>query len=337
MHNGCFKCRRFDQSHSVHNCPHGFPDARGYRKVTTTCDCAGNAPKKLVNKATNAGKGKAVAAVTNNEVAEESDDEDFVSAVMPSAVLGNGSFSEGDVSPPLRSKHFITKFKVPATHLDFPLTYASLVDNGAHFVLIRPEVADELHLKRYPLKTPETVSVAIEDGKKKKEMTLYYYVKFAVTSLDGAWTSKTIYAIVAPGLCMPIILGLPFLIHNDIVTDHAARSCIDKKTGYNILHPVITPPPTKRKCAKEQIKFMKAAKKLALTELTEVCRKRMAEKKLTFEEVKDVDIVAAIRDAIENIALTEQLKVLEEDIKKDFRPVFEPIPHVDDLPKDYYA
>jgi hypothetical protein len=137
---------------------------------------------------------------------------------------------------------------------------------------------------------------------------------------------------------MPIILGLPFLIHNDIVTDHAERSCVDKKTGYNFLNPTpVFPPPPPRMRAKEQIKFTKAAKKEVLAELTEVCCKCVTENKLTFEEVKDIDVIAAIWDAIELIALKEQLKKHGDDIKKDFRPIFEPIPHVDDLPRDYMA
>jgi len=298
----------------------------------------GNAPKKNGKPSTSV-KGKSVAAVTNEDMTLASEDEDdYIAAVMPSAVLGNGSFSESDVSPPLRSKHFVAKFNIFADHLDFPLTYSSLVDNGAHLVLIRPEVVDQLRLQRHPLKTPEIVSVAIEDGKKKKRMKLYHYVKFAVTSTDNVWTSKVIHAIVAPGLCMPLILGLPFLIHNDIVTDHALRSCIDKKSGYNILNPSrVHPPPPLRKRLRQQINDTKAAKKKALAELGEVCRKRIAEKKLTFEDVKDVDVIAAIRDTIENIALTEQLKAHGDKIKKEFKPIFEPIPHVDDLPRDYMA
>ena len=226
-----------------HNCPNGFPDGKSYKRITATCDACGKAPKKEGKPAPSA-KGKAVAAITTDNMTTGSDDKDFVAAVMPSAVLGNGSFSESDVSPPLRSKHFVAKFQIFADHLDFPLTYTSLVDNGAHIVLIRPEVADELRLQRHPLKKPEIVSVAIEDGKKKKKMTLYHFVKFTVTSTDNVWTSKIIHALVAPGLCMPIILGLPFLIHNDIITDHAERSCVDKKTGYNFLNPApISPPP----------------------------------------------------------------------------------------------
>jgi len=341
LHNGCFKCRRFNQSHGAADCPNGFPDGNTYKKITPTRDAAGNPPKPVPIASSSGGssKGKAVASITPAEGETTSDEEgDFVTAVFPSAVLGNGSFSEEDVSPPLRSKHFIAKFKVYGPHLDFALTYAALIDNGAHVVLIRPEVVEELGLERHLLPVPEPVDVAITDGKKKAKKLLSHYVKLSVTSTDNAWTSKTVHALIAPGLCMPLILGLPFLIHNDIVTDHAARSCIDKKTDYNLLHPskIVPPrPPPMRITAK--IKETKAAKKLILKELTSVCRKRAEEGKLVFEDVKDVDLVGAVRGAIENIALKERLKDLEVEIKKDFREVFEEIPHVKDLPTDYMA
>jgi hypothetical protein len=71
-------------------------------------------------------KGKVVAAITtNNMTTMSNDDDDFVAAVMPSAILGNGSFSESDVSPPLHSKHFIAKFQIFVDHLDFPLVFGS--------------------------------------------------------------------------------------------------------------------------------------------------------------------------------------------------------------------
>ena len=317
-HNGCFKCRHFDQSHGSHNCPHGFPDGKSYKKITATCDACGNAPKK--EKAPHSTKGKAIATImTDNMTTGSDDDNDFVAAVMPSAVLSNSSFSESNISPPLCSKHFIAKFQIFADHLDFPLTYASLIDNSAHLVLICPEVANELRLQCHPLKKPEIVSVTIKDGKKKKKMTLYHFVKFTVTSMDNIWTSKVIHALVASGLCMPIILGLPFLIHNNIVTNHAECSCVDKKTGYNFLNPaLVSPPPPLCMWVKEQIKFMKEAKKEVLTELAKVCHKCIAEKKLTFKEVKDVNVITAIRDTIEIIALKEQLEKHGADIKKIF-------------------
>ena len=58
---------------------------------------------------------------------------------------------------------------------------------------------------------------------------------------------------------------------------------------------------------------------------------------MTFEPVNNVDVIAAICDTIENIALKEQLKSLGDNVKKDFCEVFEQIPHFEDLPKDYMA
>ena len=50
-----------------------------------------------------------------------------------------------------------------------------------------------------------------------------------------------------------------------------------------------------------------------------------------------MDVVAAIKDAIEIIALREKLKSVEKEIKQEFRQVFEEIPYVKDLPTDYMA
>jgi hypothetical protein len=173
-------------------------------------------------------------------------------------------------------------------------------------------------------------------------MMLTDYVKLTVTTIDNAWTSGTVCAIIAPGLCMPIILGLPFLEHNNIVMDHNNCSCIDKKTGYNILSPAVIEPPLPPPLPPgpklhEQARYLKNAKKLALCELLLVCKQCVHDKKLYFEYVKDVDVVASIHDAIESIAFKDRLRKKAEKVKKDFREIFEPIPHIDRLPMDYVA
>ncbi|KAF8176500.1 hypothetical protein BJ912DRAFT_930713 [Pholiota molesta] len=145
-HNGCFKCRRFNQTHGSKDCPHDFPDAESYVKITAKRDAAGNAPKAKANSssAPSSSKAKAVASIAPAENAAESSSEDesnYVSSVMPNAALGEGSSSEDDLF---------------AKGLDFALVYSSLVDNGAHVVLIRPEVVDELQLERIALTRPET-------------------------------------------------------------------------------------------------------------------------------------------------------------------------------------
>jgi Aspartyl protease len=174
---GCFKGQQFNQSQKSSTCPNGFPAAAGYKKVTTTHDAMGNAPKKTTPFLPN--KGKSIAAVLPEDTPMSSKEDDVVAAVMPSTVLGNGFFSEGDVSPTLHEKHLILKFQIAAQHLDFPLKFNAMLDNGAHVVLIHPDTVSELQLKRSKLKKHKKVSIAISN-KKKETMTLVDYVKFSV-------------------------------------------------------------------------------------------------------------------------------------------------------------
>ena len=94
-----------NQSLGAADCPNGFPDGNTYKKITTTHDTAGNAPKQPAptsSAANTKGKGKAVATITPAEQEDSEDDNrDFITTVMPSAVLGNGFLSEEDMSPPL--------------------------------------------------------------------------------------------------------------------------------------------------------------------------------------------------------------------------------------------
>ncbi|EDR15393.1 uncharacterized protein LACBIDRAFT_321191 [Laccaria bicolor S238N-H82] len=79
-----------------------------------------------------------------------------------------------------------------------------------HYVkLFCPELVERLGLKMHDLAEPELVDVAFNNQQKKTK--LYHYVKLSLTSLDSSWTSCTVRAVVTPGLCAPIILGLPWL------------------------------------------------------------------------------------------------------------------------------
>jgi hypothetical protein len=69
-----------------------------------------------------------------------------------------------------------------------------------------------------------------------------------------------------------MILGLPFLVHNDIVVDASARTVIDKKCNFNLLHPVAPPPPLSLKQKlREFFKELKEDHKLMVAELKMVC------------------------------------------------------------------
>jgi hypothetical protein len=281
---GCFKCRKIYQSKDHINAEASkktceFPPGENYRaltweyanKVKAIREARkASAPTKAIASTSSA---PPTASTTSSSLVEvnTSNDSDFIASIFgplaSSSVIGNGSFSsDGDssVCQPFKSKHYVWKCKIDGTLDKFPLTVSTLIDNGAHMVLIRPETVKQLGLASFPLPQPETIDVAISSSGSTKK-TLSHFVKFKATSLDGLWTSRTVFAIIAPGLCMPIIFGLPFLEFNEIISDHSRRSCIHKKSGYNLINPAIpTPPSPPRPKLKEQLKSNRRFKAEAL-------------------------------------------------------------------------
>jgi len=236
---GCFKCRKIfvPNNHTASTCPDGFPSPDNYKPLTL--DFANKMKLQHAGKQSKSSSTmKAVAAIGNAlpsasilEVNSLSN-LDFVASIFGplagSSVISDASFSYGDVSvsPPFKSKHFVWKCTIDGPSVEFPLKQLSLIDNGSHLVLIQPESVCHLGLPMFPLPEPELVDVVISSSASKK-LSLTHYVKIKLTSLDGQWTSRTVFAIIAPGLCMPLILGLPFFEHNNIICDHKRRSCID--------------------------------------------------------------------------------------------------------------
>ncbi|EDR02067.1 reverse transcriptase-RNase H-integrase [Laccaria bicolor S238N-H82] len=338
-HDGCTKCRRFYVGHRSHNCDLGFPTAKGY-KTLTVADALTAKKAKATSKSTT----KAVSATIST--VDSSDDEvTAAAAVLPNSPKVYASDSEEDadvsrcnVSAPLRVKHLFWNCQIHGLIDDFPVKTRALIDNGAHLVLIRPELAAELGLKKYRLREPEIVDVALKNSESNHRCELSKYVKLSFTSLDARWTSRKVKAIIAPGLCAPVILGLPFLQHNSIVVDHADRSCIDKKSGYDLLNPPpCLPPPPPKPRLREQIKNTKADKKLVLAELMLMCHDRQKSGKGIPEEVAPFNVAGAIRERVETLAAEEALQKREKGIKSEFKEIFEPIPHIDELPTGIVA
>src|SRR5271155_294309 len=57
----------------------------------------------------------------------------------------------------------------------------------------------------------------------------------------------------------------------------------------------------------------------------------------TFEDVRAVDVVGAIRTCIEALASKELLLRKDAQLRADFHEIFEPIPHIDELPTEVFA
>jgi hypothetical protein len=339
-HEGCTKCRRFYTDHCSQSCPNGLPLGKGYKTLTMTDVLAakkGKAVSKLV--------AKPVAATSASIDAVDTDEDvSATAAILPHSAndYTSDSDEDWDVSrhevshTPHRGKRLIWNCQINSLMTDFPIKTCTLIDNGAHLVLIRPELVEELGLKKYRLHKPEPVSIAFSNEKKKTE--LYYYVKLSLSSLDSAWTSRIVKAIITPGLCLPLILGLPWLEHNSIVIDHAARTCIDKINSYDLLNPPdIVPPPPPKPRLREQLKAIKADKKLMLSELMMVCHDRIKAKNLKSEEVKNFDVAGAVRKRLDVLVAQEQMNTQEAKLKGEYKAIFEPIPHADKLPKEIVA
>ena len=342
-HDGCTKCRKFYVGHRSRDCPTGFPSGKGYKTLSVADALAAKRGKSTTTASSSASSSKQPSKAVAATAPSSDDEPNVIAMVLPSASdytsdsEENADIAERDVSPPIKSKHLVWECQIHGLLTDFPVKTKALIDNGAHVVLIRPDLVTKLNLRKHRLHEPEIVNVAMNNGKKSSS-ELYEYVKLSLTSLDAAWTSKSVKALIAPNLCIPVILGLPFLMHNTIVTNHAARTCIDKTVNYDLLNPpTISPPPPPKPRLHEQLAETKSDKKLMLAELMLVCNNRFKNRSLCPQVTEDFNVAGAIRDRIEILATVESLAKRDAEARKEFKQVFEPIPHVNELPTDVYA
>lgn len=160
-----------------------------------------------------------------------------IAAVFPSRAVSNGE----KLKAPLHVEHLFWRCAVAGASSDKELVpvFETLIDHGAHAVLIRESVVNELNLKRRKLPCPEEVEGAMTNpGDSGKTTTLTEYVKLKLYCPVSGWAARTVRAIIAPLLCAPIILGLPWIGFNDILVDVSLRTAICKTDGVDILHPI---------------------------------------------------------------------------------------------------
>ena len=137
---------------------------------------------------------------------------------------------------------------------------------------------------------------------------------------------------------MPVILRLPFLIHNMIITDHASQTCIDKNANYDLLNPLpVSPPPPPKLHLCEKLVEIKADKKLMLAELMLGCNDHLKSQKRCPHVTEDSNVVGAIHEQIEILSTKETLAKRDTDVRTEFKEVFEPILHVNEPPTNVFA
>ncbi|KAI6095623.1 hypothetical protein F5141DRAFT_988573, partial [Pisolithus sp. B1] len=229
---GCFKCQWFFQNHTTHNCLNDFPDANTY-KMLTADDVESAQGKKCPHP---------VAVVTEEEPAVKcacSSDDERVAVVMPSVALGDGSDSGEEYVALFSVPHFHWSCLVNGPNVPSAISMKALIDNGSHLVLIDAALVKQLGLHHHSLPKPYTVSVALSLGDHKC-LSLQQYVVLSCYSSDGLFCSHSVHAVIAPHLCTPLLLGMPFVAHNCIVIDHELCTCIVKDTRYDLMHPPVS-------------------------------------------------------------------------------------------------
>jgi len=185
----------------------------------------------------------------------------------------------------------------------FPMRVNCLLDNGAHLVLIRPETVADLALPIRKLNKPICVTLALQG--ENTITKLFDYVHLQLSSMNNEWSSKTVCALIAPGLCSNILLGLPFLVHNNIVIDHTARTAIDKESGFDLMNDNDRMP---RKSTKKmvppkiRVKQILENRKAMINELkTEITERHQQLDKDNACNAKPVNAITIIKNTIERL------------------------------------
>lgn len=162
----------------------------------------------------------------------------FVAAVVPSRPP---SAVDSELKAPFHVEHLFWRCAVRCGGTDDVLVpvYDALLDDGAYAVLIYSSLVDELGLKRRKLPKPELVEGAMSSpGDPTQSTTLSEFVNLRLYCPVSSWAARTVRAIIAPLLCAPIILGLPFIVFNNVVVDAGLRTVTCKIDNHDLLNPV---------------------------------------------------------------------------------------------------
>jgi len=315
-HSGCFKCRKFYVSHRSKECPDGAPDASSYKTLTET-DAIAAKPKGDK-------PSKPIAAVAP------------IAAVMPSNVFESESGSEDDTCvAPFETAHLTWPCLLTGPSSNSFERIDALIDHGSHLVLINDNVVNKLGLRRRKLHADIQANSAFLNSSS-STLSFSEYVLLSPSSLDHHWQSRTIRAVIAPDLVVPLLLGGPFLSHNCLIIDHELRTCTSRNSSYDLLNPpkrihhVHTPIPSQRD--------MLRLRKDVIHELRSVLTTRHDDLKEHTTSTSS-HIAVVLRNRIDTLAFIEKNKEHLERLDAEMRRQYEDrfpsdIPHIDHLPTD---
>jgi hypothetical protein len=342
------------QAHGSRDCTVPFPKREGYctvqKPLQVDIDAFENkkeasGDKRASSSSTTEGPAKkrkkeAAASIvpTEQDAGDDSDDSNAIAFLQ-----GEGDTTGGD----LRGHHLYWNCCVLAPNSEFPVNTTALLDCGAHVVLIRDTLVDELGLQRHPLKDTFSVRGAMSTGRS----SLKEFVVLSLSSVDLYYTARNVKALIVDELSSPIILGMPFLTTNAITIDHELRIVTDKRQKYNLLGPNDLPPkqlPKRKRVPAERSREEKHQKnKLLMTtaryrrQLLDDLKERLMATKLAmtpYTHASDAQVVvAAIHERITSIIDEEILRRLHDKVTLEFAPLFADMPNVSALPKDIEA
>ena len=295
-HEGCFKCRTFYAGHHQASCTTTI-SGKGYKTLTAQDALRAKAQK-------NSRRSTTMGVVSDAAQVERPASPDIVAALFPELGEDNdfsftesadNSLSSVSPPPPLKCRHLIWHCMLTSRTDSFPVN--ALIDSGAHMVLIRSSLAHSLDLPIRTLPTPENVNVAISNNNPPHSLT--HYIVLNPVSQHNTFVSKSVHAILANELSVPLILGLPFLVANNISCNYAKHKCnvVVNNQPVNIL--------SKRK--RHTIKTVPS------------------------------DLLASLLQNACLPAAEHTLLEQETELRNKFKRVFEPLPHVNELPTEPLA
>ena len=244
---GCLKCHCVFAYHVLKDCPNDWPNTMTYCPVTAAGK-AGKVRKGSAAAVMSGGVGPSLAVadvLTSHLVA-------YVTSNMQSIIDNNADYRDSNDSIKVSSHHpplctaMIFELEIPVStsqhvkkrtgpipffepHLwwwcltsasDFlPQTLNALIDPGSHAVLICEDLINSLLLCHQTLHKPE-IKLAMTSNEKKAKIVLWEYMKLKLYDPSNYWQSQTVHVLITQILCAPVLLGLPFLVHNNIVIDH---------------------------------------------------------------------------------------------------------------------
>jgi hypothetical protein len=194
------------------NCPNDFPSAQGYK--TLSREMAQEAKEKHRSRSGGVQNPNSTAEPPDSDL--DSSEEDNIKYVPPP--------DEPHLYPQL-----LASSVVPGGPI---LPCEPMIDSGCITVMIKPEYADALRLKRYPLKQP-VVFWGFKENRGR--VVVNEGVVFRLFSPDRSWRSRKVYAKVTPELFTNVIFGLPALKCDRIVIDHHKRTAKSGRTGSDLM------------------------------------------------------------------------------------------------------